>query len=151
MLSSSILSSSERLAEVESKIASLEEERRRARASEFIFEERELSLKRLESFFIPSEKPVGFIESLEELARLTGNELSLDLVTGEPREGLFSFRITVEGTAESSSRYLALLELMPHEIIVEELSLQRFAGTPSGSAEKGKNERLIIIIAVKTL
>jgi hypothetical protein len=154
MLSSRVQGFSERLSEIEAKISSLEEERRRARALELVFEDRKLPLKRLESLLIPADKPVEFIESLEELARSTGNELSLDLASGASRKGVLSFRITVEGTAESSSRYLELLELMPYEIVVEELSLQRLNVADvisSGSSNQKRDERLTIVIAVKTL
>lgn len=133
---------------IETEIASLEEDRRRARQAELVFEEKKAELERLKNVFISPEKPVEFIEGLEKIARGTGNSISLDLVSEKLVGGAFSFRISVEGTEESTAKYLSLLELMPYEIAIEEFTLQRTRAAPGG---REKEARLSVVINVKTL
>lgn len=139
--------SAERLTRIETEIAMLEEERRRARSADFISEEKKEEISRLDAFLIPGDKPIEFIEDLEKIARGTANKVTLDLVTEKAAGGAFSFRITAEGTEESVARHLLLIELLPHEISVEDLTFQKLRTAP-GEEEK---VRLVVVINVKTL
>lgn len=142
-----VAKSEEDLIRIESEIASLAEERRRARAAELLFKEKEAEIRRIDAFLISSDRPVEFIENLEKIGRGTKNAVSLDLVTDKAAGGSFSFRVTAEGTEANVGNYLSLLELLPHDISIEELTFHRLRAS---SADSSKEARLTVVINVKT-
>lgn len=141
-----IQGSTERLAIIENNLYLLDEERRSARSVELIFDVKKEEIFRLGKFFIPGDKPVEFIENLEKIARGTANQISLEVVTEKPVGGALSFRIAVEGYKESAIRYLSLIELLPHELSIEEFSFQKL-----GAIAEPEKVRLVLLIRVKTL
>ncbi len=142
------------LSKVKSDIASSGEDRKAVRAADLIFAERKDDLARIEKFFIDSKQPVDFIESLENLARATRNQITLSVDSGIREQRMLAFRLSLDGSKENLLRYLALLELLPYEIHVDEISLQRAEGFEAGAAvgQSGTSpaHRLSLLFRVKT-
>lgn len=119
---------------IKSKLIALEEERKFARTARAFLKEREPDLKRIDQFAIDRERPVEFIEALENLARKTSNTLALEFDEGRSTAKHLSFRMTLQGEEENAHRYLKLLELLPYFIRIEELRVRRTVRqTPSGT------------------
>lgn len=123
--------------EIEKKIAAMEEQKRSAKRFQNLRIERREDIDRINSFFVNKEKPVEFIEDLEELARNTKNRLLLS-VDSTATGNILKFRIEIEGTQESVFRYLKLLELVPYEAYITDISMSKIIGSrgPVSQLEK---------------
>ena len=121
--------------DVEEKIASLKQEEQSARAAGTLLQERRADLARITAFLVPKDNPVVFIETIEDLAKTTGNRLELTLNEGGRREQELAFIALVEGTETSVTRYLRLLELLPYAITLDTVRFERVArdGENSGN------------------
>lgn len=145
----------ERLSMIEADIRSSESERAAARKIDEVVSSHEDEIRRIEKFFVDPERPVDFIESLENLARKTRNQVALSVESSPKDQHIFSFRVSADGKEEELVKYLRLLELLPYEIQVDEISLQRGQGQenpPGGSSEAlaAPTHRLTLLIRVKT-
>lgn len=132
------------LAQVEASIAGLERERRQARIFERTIEGREKDLARIENFFVDHERPLEFIEQLESLAKVTGSLIALNIESPTAGGRDLNFRITLDGFEPNVARYLKLFELLPYEIKVQELTLQKIEGS------RESDTRLTMLVVVKT-
>lgn len=144
-----------RLQVIESQIASLEEERKLARSGASLLEAHRRDLERFRKIAVNRERPVEFIETLENLAKDTKNTIVLDFDEGRSSPDSLLLRLTVEGSEESTRQYLSLLEFLPHEIRVEELTLQSIGGggraapsPPPGTKGAPPSHRLLLTIRV---
>lgn len=131
-----------------SKAAALELERKEVRSMNMLFEERREAIERFSKFFVNYREPVEFIETLEDLARKTGNILSIDLALGSPGLKELPLRLNIEGSEKNVLRYLKLLELLPYQILVEDIGFQNILSTPGVSLV---SHRLQLSIRVSTL
>jgi len=141
------------LEEASQKVISLERERRDARRTGSLLLTREKELEPLIQFFVDRERPVAFLEHLEEVARRTRNTLAVDVGQEQQDESALALRLTIEGNRKSLLQYLKLLELMPYQITVEDIAFQDISG--GASARSGKqtaapSAQLLISIRVKT-
>lgn len=122
LVSRGLHNSFERSAEIVSQMGALEEERRRARTAENIFDEHGSEISRIERFFLKQAAPVDFIEELEGLASSTGTTLLISPAEGSTVKGFLSLRLEVVGSKEGALRFLKLLELSAHDVRVEEIN-----------------------------
>lgn len=131
----------------------LEEKRRAIRVSSQILDENRVILNRLTAFLVNKERPLAFIEALEELAVSADTAISLDLVEPQETADALTFRLTVEGTAPRMLRYIALLENMPYIVIFEEFSYQLLSEEllRASGREGEAPSRLILLLKVKTI
>jgi hypothetical protein len=104
-------------------ISSLENQRRHMSSLTRIVEERQRDFERINSYFVDSDRPITFIETLEDLARRTENSITLDTGTSIGREETLAFNIMIEGTQESTLRYIKLVELLPYELTIENFNI----------------------------
>lgn len=126
-------------------IHEVEGEERRSRVATQLLEERQDDLNRIYRTFVDGSQPVAFIEDLENLATTSRVTLLLDLDLSRARERELAFRLTIDGSSNSTDRFLKLLELIPYPLDVEEMSVQRLSGDI-----KGVTHRSVLIIRVKT-
>lgn len=151
-MAASVANASASLREIGGRIAALEEERRQVRALEKMLEDRGADFARIDAFFVNRDRPVDFIEQVEDLARRTQNTLVLGVEGPADNSGELGFRLTIDGSQSTVSRYLKLFELLPYALRVEDLVFQRIAeggrgvlpgpGTPTA--------RLILVVKVKS-
>lgn len=106
-----------------------------------LFREREADISRIRLFLVDRQRPVLFIESMEDLAKKTNT--TLDLGVSQPREGghFLSFRVSVDGARRDVLSFLHLLELLPYYLIIDEFQFST-GGDDGGS-------RLVAEIRVK--
>ena len=125
---------------LEMKIKSLETERKEARTAAALMEERKEDINSINNFFVDRGNLLPFIEELERLAKDSHNIIALDLNEQGNTSDILTFRLTIEGTQKTALKYLELLEMMPYEIIIEDLTSQKIT----------RGIRLILSIQVKT-
>lgn len=140
---------------IESKIFTLEDSRAAAKRVTGTIQEEELALRRISKFFIDQKNPVSFIEELETLAQDTRNKISLNIDEQKSTSDSLVFHLTLDGDTTSVMRYVKLLELLPHEIIISDIGYQENEPAPASlsiknapPAEHLRNARLIIEIHV---
>lgn len=154
MLSRYVSTSAARFEEIEFRISTLEEERKFADLAKNFLVERAGDLERVRRFSPNRERPVELIEAFEALARKTGNSSVLDFDEEKSKTAGLVFRVTVDGTEKNIRRYLKLLELMPYQISVEDLTFQQLASTGESALKKASGvpvtHRLILALNVKT-
>lgn len=125
------------------KILFLEEERKAVRGVDSLLSEREADVSRIKNFFVEPERVVEFIESIETLAKNTGNKISIDFDEAKSSGENYYFRFTIDGTEKSVIGYLRATELYPALIRIQDFVLQRLV-----QSAEGPTRRLIINVAV---
>lgn len=142
------------LANVRTNLKTLEDDREAARQISAVLENNEIAVERMQKFPVNAQKPLEFIETLEDLARSTGSTAALDLDSQKKsKTDELTLRVTVEGTRSGILTYIKLLELLPHIIHIDEINYQTVTDSRpaanSGAHGTGGN-RLLITLSVKT-
>ncbi len=140
------------------KIFELEAKRKLADEMRILIKDRAEDLAKINKFFVDRERPVEFIENLEEVGKKTKNRVFIDFDEARSKGKNLYFKLTIEGSENSTRQYLKLLELMPYKVRVEDLNFQKmtisetptFVRQPKGS-EISLSHRLIVLIGVETL
>lgn len=151
-MASAVNNANASLKEIGGKIAALEEDRRRVRILERIMEKREPDFARINAFFVSRERPIDFIEKVEDLAKRTGNAVAL-AVEGQANGPELGFRLTVDGNEQSVARYLKLFELLPYALRVEDMVFQRLSGGEASilpGAGATPTARLILVVKIRS-
>lgn len=150
LLSRSVTRTQASIQRIRNEILMLEEERRFARAVQSFLDKRGDDIAGLDKIFIDRERPVEFIETVENLARTTGNRLTIEFNEGVSTKTILSFRLTIEGAESSTKKYLELLELLPHIIKIENLSFQKYSD-PTYSGEYARLlTKMTLIFTINT-
>lgn len=131
---------------IDAKTVSLEKERKAVRIEAALLMERTANLKHIREFFVSRETPLPFIEALETLAKNTRNRVALDFAEEASSNDTLAFRLTIEGSKSDVLRYLSLLEAMPYDVEIKDITFQK---NPSQSKDVAAS-RTILLIRVKT-
>lgn len=127
---------------IESRISSAEEERKTAELMKDFLKDNASDLEKIKGVSVTRDRPVEFVEKLEELAGQTNTLVSLDLDENKSRDRDLFFRLAVDGNETTVRKYLKLLELLPYEIKVNEISLQKFASSAEDFLKPELKKRL---------
>ena len=80
--------------------------------------------------------------------------LLIDLDAQFSTEEFLAFRLTLDGANQGLLKYLSLLELLPYEVKINEITFQRSVSERPGVAGSGsagaRTSRLLLSIGVKT-
>lgn len=110
---------------------------------------------RFAHFFVARERPVEFIEALEDTARKAGVIMFLTLDEGESKKTILTFHLTAEGVEDRVRTFLSLMELLPYGILVEEVSFERgiidAKAASVSKIESSSRTRLTLLLKVQTL
>jgi hypothetical protein len=113
-------------------IESAEENELKLRSLKTTINETKEQREQLDTYFIREDAVVDFIETVEELGRVTGTELSVSSVELEPstEEYPSTLRISVDtrGTWKNQYQLLLLLETLPYHINLTGVRLQETPG-----------------------
>ena len=139
------------IAQANSRIANLEEQRKHAVLFARLTDERPDDFGRIVGYFVDPPNPVTFIEALEGLAKRTNNQIKLDVGSATVSEDELIFNVLVEGTKESVLKYLRLVELLSYELRVENFDFKSLAPQTQPVAGSGSRAELQITVRVKTL
>lgn len=101
----------------------------RLRSIKNIVEDTALNRAKLDSYFVGQDDIVHFIEAVEALSSITGEEItiaSVDLEEGDNTSAyqFLRLRLTTSGAWEETIHFIALLEALPNHILVERGSLE---------------------------
>lgn len=138
----------QQIAVIELKLDDLEFDRTQAKTSADFLEANQAVFKEINDFYIQTDRPVDFIETLEGLGRKTQTSILINLINNNDKKNKnFSFRINSEGAEKNVIQFLKLTELMPYVITVKSLSFEHLTEGSQGSARA----RLSFEVTVETL
>lgn len=140
------------LEEVETKLAAMEYGRKNAYAIRNVLKEKRVITSRIRALFINRDRPIAFLDEITRLGKITGNNVVLDYSEQESDQESLAFRLTVEGAAENTLKYVKLLELMPFALSIESINWQAFSpADAAGNTRDGKlpDTRTLLTIRVK--
>ena len=149
-----MISAKNSLTDIETRIANLEEERRWIGTASGALKERKQDVNRIKAFFAPRERPLAFVEALEDVARRARTRITLALDQSRAEADALTFQATVEGSESGLATMLELIETMPYSLAIERLNYERRGDqlrSPAASgADTGTPARLTAIITVQT-
>lgn len=85
--------------------------------------------ERMKKTSFDKEKPLEFIEALENIARLSGSLIEITPIEG--RDSLSVFLIAAEGDFPSLFKFLKLAEVMKYHVTIEEANFEKRVGSGS--------------------
>jgi len=144
-LAQSVAGEVERRKATAARIADLAGERAGVRAVSLVADMRAADLERIKGFFVSRSEPVAFVETLEAVAKNTGNRITLTVDEGANPGANLVFRATLDGTQGSVIRFVRALEYLPYLVHVQEISFQHVA------ADKSAGARMLVVIRARTL
>ncbi len=140
----------------EAKTVAAENERESARLTHLLEEENSPAVERIKSFFVDRTQPLKLVEELENAAKLSKNDFSINLDENLSKGEDMFFRLTVVGNEASIKKYLKLLELAPYHLKIEEFIFQKMEAETNAPSRSGlfnparATHRLILLISVKS-
>lgn len=145
-------------ADIAAEISASEEKRTLLGNAQIMLTQNKDAIARIKNIYVDGDNPVEFIEEIERLARMTHNNLLLDISHAASDEKHLGFEITLEAVEKNTLDFLTLLELLPHKITVTKINFQKL-GPESPRApeteskknvEKNPDTRLFLAIRVRT-
>lgn len=139
---------------VQEKITDAAEQRRQARISGALLQQRNKDLARIARFFVNRKNPIAFIEAVERAGAETYSDTHLDIDEGRSSEWTLRFRFTVQGAKDDLLRFVRVLELLPYSIDMQEMVFQDIVPDGSGGsreqglAARGGAARLLLSLDV---
>jgi len=140
---------------LEARTISSEKEREGARLTRLLEKENNVAVERIKSFFVDRTSPVKLVEELENAAKMSKNDFSINLDENLSKGKDMFFRLTVAGTEAGIKRYLKLLELAPYHLRIEEFIFQKMEAETNAPSRSGlfnpkrPTHRLILLISAK--
>lgn len=111
--------------ELASVIAELQEERVRTHRVKDIFSERREDILLIRQFSVEPGRPIMFIEFLEDMAKKTGNAITLHTDDRSSSGDMLMFRLSLEGTPSSVQAYLGIVDALPYDVAVKSINYQK--------------------------
>jgi|GEM_PF-3404987 hypothetical protein len=134
-------------ADLQERLVSLAQDRVRADAAAALRGRRGDDIARVLGFFVERARPVVFLQSLENLGRITRTTVTIDVDDDGVAAGYMGFRVIVEGEGRDTARYLRLLEHLPYVMTIAEISDEK--ALSDGSAQTGPPDRLAVRLRVR--
>lgn len=85
--------------------------------------------ERMKKTLFDKDRPLEFIEALENIARLSAS--AVEIIPVEDNDSLNIFLITAEGDFPSLFEFLKLLEVMKYQVAIEEANFEKRVGASS--------------------
>ncbi len=117
-----------------------------------VLKNRDSDIQRLGSIAVNRQRPLKFIETIEQMGHLTNTKISLGINETRGSMDFIFFGITIEGNKVNVRTMLALIQALPYQIAIENMSFQQgTAGTQNyGESSSQSMTRLILTMRVKT-
>lgn len=110
-------------------------------------------IQRIERIAINHQRPLVFIETIEQISRTTGTKMTLTVNEIPDDAQALMFRTSFEGGETNIRRILALIQQLPYQIHIESISFQR--DTPLNTASRQNTlpltTHLLLAMKIKTL
>jgi hypothetical protein len=125
------------LHEVNKELATLDILEENKQSTITLLADTEADREELQKHFVPTEDPTPFLESIENIARITNVELEVDALRVEAPSGAVSMEsqkeirttLSVSGTWDNLFWLLALLETMPYTSTITNTTISLKEGT----------------------
>ena len=134
---------------IQEKIDRLAVARASARAFAELRRTRQGDLSRVEAFFSDPSHPIAFLQTLEELGRVTRSNISIDLDTTSKDEAYLGFQISIDGREENILRYVRLLERIPYEVKITAMNYQKGSDDTHPGSSSGPSGTLVLSLRVR--
>lgn len=149
-----ILSAQSDLRDVQQKIMQIGADRERAHTNADFLNKRADDINTILNFFVLKDRPLSFIETIEMVARRTGNKMTLNPEEIKSDPSSLLFRIAIEGTDDTVRSMIRILDSLPYDAATESLQFSRDilpeTQVPSIASAKNIPARAAIAIRVKT-
>ena len=152
LISNNIRSYRDDLDSIIANIASSNDEvNRLVRISDTI-KNRKMDIQRLQNLVIDRQRPLRFIETIEQIGRLTNTKIALNVSDAKGNTNSLVFNATLEGQEEKIRMMLALIQTLPYQISIEGISFQRGTANTFQSNQEGSSggTRLLLTMRVNT-
>lgn len=140
------------LAATDAKIATGEKDFDRLAKISDLLKNRQADIGRLQAITIDRQRPLVFIEAIEQIAHVTNTKIALAVNETKASADSLSFGATLEGSEKNVRTMLALIQTLPYQITIDNISFQRDIPNTSGAGQGPllPITRIILAIRVKT-
>ena len=90
--------------------------------------------ERIRKTLFDKDRPLEFIEALENVARLSGG--SVEITPVESNDSLSTFLIAAEGDFPSLFKFLKLVEVMQYQVDIEEANFEKRVGVSAQASNQ---------------
>lgn len=90
-----------------------------------VIKNRSQDIQRIQHIAIDPERPLRFIETIEQIGRITGVKVALTINEKQNDMQELLFRATLQGDEKNVRAMLALIEQLPYQINITHISFQR--------------------------
>ncbi|MDP3769395.1 MAG: hypothetical protein Q8R40_00465 [bacterium] len=146
-LSNNVLKSRAELGNTVTQISSIEKNQARLVRTSDLLNKRSADIARLTALSVNRDRPLQFIERMEQIGRITNTVLSLNIDETKSTAESLMFRLVIDGTDTSVRKMLRLIEALPYQITIENLSFQKDINQDPASLKPGSH--LNIVMKVK--
>lgn len=105
-------------------------------------------IQRLQDIAVNRQRPLKFIETIEQMGHLTHTKISLTVSEIKGSTDALLFNATFEGNRNDTRRMLALILTLPYHITIESMSFQHT--TPNALNTSQSTTRMTLTMRVKT-
>jgi len=113
------------LGRIETKTITTEQERNRIASTDDVLKEQQDNISRLERKAINRQRPLEFIERIEQIGHRTNNLIALNVEESRSNPESLFFRLSIDGTEQNVRNMLSLVEALPFPLNIEGLTFQR--------------------------
>jgi len=132
------------LARLDIEIASQRKEQQQTGSLTALLQKHRADFDRVRSLSISRTNPAPFFQALETLAVKTHTAIVINLDNRDTASESIAFRFAVEGTQSNVADMLALIEHVPYELAIDDLSIEKVLNGRSSMT------RLTVGVRVKT-
>lgn len=117
-----------------------------------LLETRSKDIARIQRIAIDRQRPLQFIETIEQIARITHTQSALGVNEIKDDKQSLLFHVTWEGEEKNVRTMLALLQKLPFQIVIQDMSFQKdILSAPGQTQTSGTgNARLVLSMKIKT-
>lgn len=90
-----------------------------------LIKNRNQDIQRIKHIAIDHERPLVFIETIEQIGRISGVKVTLTVNDKSDNAHVLVFRATLDGSEKNVRDMLALIQELPYQIKIENVSFQR--------------------------
>lgn len=94
-------------------------------------------VERMKKTIFYKERPLEFIETLENIARLSGSIIEITPIEG--KDSLNIFLVSAEGDFPSLFKFLKLIEVMKYQVVIEEANFEKSSSVVSVTGQAAKS------------
>lgn len=122
-----IITQANKISKNREELSNIQKQREELRLSSYFLKENHSAIQELLAFFVDPKQPIAFIKTLEKLALLTNTKISIPTASKNKQENILNFSIALEGEKNNVLQYLKLLELLPYDISINDISINRIS------------------------